>query len=275
MSGRHGRGYGTETISAWAEGILPAGGHPARVRGPRQMDPSPLASAATQAVEARPQGLWPSCVNSPQQRTPQRESPRTPAGGATTRPCSCSSVSILATTTAWGYPGLPANTSTFRTAGCGPACPVVWQGCSATSLPPMPVFRATKRVHLTGRSHSGHHGVRDPFAKAGSQVCCGSGGGQPDQALAHQPRLNCWVLAMHSDSHPWYEMAPGFAPDQSSVFARNEIAIAALPEHVWRWPIRAARWRTGTRTVRTSPSFPQILRTLPRVFGFHGRHSAR
>jgi hypothetical protein len=30
-------------------------------------------------------------------------------------------------------------TSTFRTAGCGPACPVVWQGCSGAPLPPMPM----------------------------------------------------------------------------------------------------------------------------------------
>ena len=35
---------------------------------------------------------------------------------------------------------------------------------------------------------------------------------------------------------------PGFAPDQSSVFAHNEIAIAAPPERVWRWLVRAARW---------------------------------
>jgi hypothetical protein len=30
-------------------------------------------------------------------------------------------------------------TSTFRTAGCGPACPVVWQGNSGAPLSPMPI----------------------------------------------------------------------------------------------------------------------------------------
>ncbi len=34
----------------------------------------------------------------------------------------------------------------------------------------------------------------------------------------------------------------GFEPENSSVYARNEIAIAAPPERVWRWLIRAARW---------------------------------
>ena len=34
----------------------------------------------------------------------------------------------------------------------------------------------------------------------------------------------------------------GFEPDNSSVYAHNEIAIAAPPERVWRWLIRAAKW---------------------------------
>ena len=34
----------------------------------------------------------------------------------------------------------------------------------------------------------------------------------------------------------------GFEPGQSSVFAHNQIAIAAPPDRVWRWLIRAARW---------------------------------
>jgi|SRR5581483_5512705 len=34
----------------------------------------------------------------------------------------------------------------------------------------------------------------------------------------------------------------GFEPDKARVFAHNEIAIAAPPERVWRWLIRAARW---------------------------------
>ena len=34
----------------------------------------------------------------------------------------------------------------------------------------------------------------------------------------------------------------GFEPNHSSVYARNEIAIAAPPDLVWRWLIRAAKW---------------------------------
>jgi uncharacterized protein YndB with AHSA1/START domain len=34
----------------------------------------------------------------------------------------------------------------------------------------------------------------------------------------------------------------GFEPENSSVYARNEIVIAAPAERVWRWLIRAARW---------------------------------
>lgn len=34
----------------------------------------------------------------------------------------------------------------------------------------------------------------------------------------------------------------GFEPDNSSVYARNEIVIAAPPERVWRWLARAAQW---------------------------------
>ncbi len=34
----------------------------------------------------------------------------------------------------------------------------------------------------------------------------------------------------------------GFEPENSRVYARNEIAIAAPADRVWRWLIRAARW---------------------------------
>ena len=34
----------------------------------------------------------------------------------------------------------------------------------------------------------------------------------------------------------------GFEPENSSVYARNEISISAAPERVWRWLIRAAKW---------------------------------
>ncbi len=34
----------------------------------------------------------------------------------------------------------------------------------------------------------------------------------------------------------------GFEPEKSKVYARNEMVIAAAPERVWRWLIRAERW---------------------------------
>jgi len=34
----------------------------------------------------------------------------------------------------------------------------------------------------------------------------------------------------------------GFEPETSSVYGRNEIIVAAPPERVWRWIIRAANW---------------------------------
>jgi hypothetical protein len=37
-------------------------------------------------------------------------------------------------------------TSTVRTAVCGPACPVVWQGSSGAPLPPMPISADGSRV---------------------------------------------------------------------------------------------------------------------------------
>ena len=50
-------GRGTEEVPAGVEAILPTGGHAERFRRTRQMAPPPAASAATQTVEARLQGL--------------------------------------------------------------------------------------------------------------------------------------------------------------------------------------------------------------------------
>src|SRR5690606_34179581 len=49
-----------------------------------------------------------------------------------------------------------ALTSTFRTAGCGPACPVVWEGSSGITAAPYPdrfVDGCTSRVARKGGSH--------------------------------------------------------------------------------------------------------------------------
>src|SRR5713101_8055421 len=103
------------------------------------MDPPPSARAATQAVEARPQGLR---GNAPTRtvtvggrsgrlpRTTLVASRRQASSGRPYHP-------LLRPT---GSAQTCRLTSTFRTAGCGPACPVVWQGSSGAPLPPMPII---------------------------------------------------------------------------------------------------------------------------------------
>ena len=55
----------------------------------------------------------------------------------------------------------------------------------------------------------------------------------------------------------------GFEPDNSSVYAHNEIAIAAPPERIWRWLIRAARLARMVQQQRQRRiSFAAILPTL-------------
>jgi Polyketide cyclase / dehydrase and lipid transport len=54
----------------------------------------------------------------------------------------------------------------------------------------------------------------------------------------------------------------GFAPADSPVYARNEIAIAAAPERVWRWLIRAAgwpSWYSNSRNVKFLSGAPPDL----------------
>jgi Polyketide cyclase / dehydrase and lipid transport len=54
----------------------------------------------------------------------------------------------------------------------------------------------------------------------------------------------------------------GFTPSESPVHARNEIAIAAAPERVWRWLIRAAAWPSwysNSRDVRFLSGTPPDL----------------
>src|SRR5713101_5821028 len=108
------------------------------------MDPPPSARAATQAVEARPQGLR---GNAPTRtvtvggrsgrlpRTTLVASRRQASSGRPYHP-------LLRPT---GSAQTCRLTSTFRTAGCGPACPVVWQGSSGAPLPPMPIVPSMTR----------------------------------------------------------------------------------------------------------------------------------
>src|SRR5216684_1175953 len=108
------------------------------------MDSPPPARAATQAVEARPQGLR---GNAPTRtvtvggrsgrlpRTTLVASRRQAGSGRPYHP-------LLRPT---GSAQTCRLTSTFRTAGGGPACPVVWQGSSGAPLPPMPIGNIHQR----------------------------------------------------------------------------------------------------------------------------------
>src|SRR5947209_7064541 len=104
------------------------------------MDPPSSARGATQTVEAwhhdlprtpntgclrdrSRQGFW---QRSPLVAQHEHADPRRPADTQTRRTGSAP---------AWRV------TSTDRTAGCGPACPVVWEGDSEQpSLPPIPIL---------------------------------------------------------------------------------------------------------------------------------------
>jgi hypothetical protein len=100
--------------------------------------PPPAAGSATQTVETRPQGL---CRVAQTRRSrgrcwaSRRKHPPVVAqlGSA---PAARSRYSLLRP---HGSAKTCPLTSTFRTAGCGPACPVVWQGSSGAPLPPMPI----------------------------------------------------------------------------------------------------------------------------------------
>ena len=70
---------------------------------------------------------------------------RRDAGGRT-RACCSTSPCPRATSTSWESRGLPRDLNS-RTAGCGPARPVVWEGSSRDlRLPPIPIVRAGPSV---------------------------------------------------------------------------------------------------------------------------------
>jgi len=133
---------------------------PKELRRIRQMAPPPSAGAATQAVEARLEDLY--------RDAPPRTAGRdcgTSRGGQPTLVASGRHVGPRRTHCPLLRPPWSTQTcrltSTFRTAGCGPACPVVWQGSSAAALPPMPI-RMDQHCGPAGR------GKRQPFRLAAS-----------------------------------------------------------------------------------------------------------
>src|SRR6266446_4399202 len=102
------------------------------------MDPPPSARAATQAVEARPQGLRGNAptrtvtVGGRSGRLPRTTLVASRRQGSSGRPYH----PLLRPT---GSAQTCRLTSTFRTAGCGPACPVMWQGSSGAPCGPISV----------------------------------------------------------------------------------------------------------------------------------------
>src|SRR5450759_3347216 len=110
------------------------------------MASSPTAVPPTEAVEARADGL------------PRAEGTRCAQGrGLRGRPLHAKVVAQLGLASELGHAetflrragGPPARpvTSTVRTAGCGPACPVVWEGSGGTfASAPYPDLRCQERT---------------------------------------------------------------------------------------------------------------------------------
>ena len=124
------------------EGLLPAGRDAGHLPRPRRVDPPPAARGAAQTVEARNDRL----PRAARPGRPRDASPRqaaanyADAGGATAAHERCNIALPTSYFDRLGVPRLAALTSTYRTAGCGPACPVVWEGSSGTNpLPPIPI----------------------------------------------------------------------------------------------------------------------------------------
>ena len=112
---------------------------PESICGSRQMGPSSPAGGAAQALEARPGRLSRAC-------RPRDVQPRRRAGGCQYPPLVAQLIHGTphrATEYALQPAGSPQTcqiTSTHRTARCGPACRVVWQGTRRYHLrAPMPI----------------------------------------------------------------------------------------------------------------------------------------
>jgi hypothetical protein len=58
----------------------------------------------------------------------------------------------------------------------------------------------------------------------------------------HAPNICSYEHNVDTEQLSKMKWMAGFEPENSSVYARNEIAIDAAPERVWRWLIRAAKW---------------------------------
>lgn len=140
---RRGRGE-TGEIPAGLEGVLPAGADATGLPRAGRVDSSPAASATAQAVEARDDGV-PGVAQDRRaggRRCPSRCEHQTMVAQLGHAPELRPQRGLL-------RPPRPASagvTSTDRTAGCGPACPVVWQGSGATRPRPLCRWSSSRRT---------------------------------------------------------------------------------------------------------------------------------
>jgi hypothetical protein len=135
-------------------GIFPPRRHTAHFRGRGQVAPPSIAHARAETVEARPNDLSRVAASRSERRGAlDRRSVRSKLVA-----CGCAQsasyraarhVLLLVRCTA----SCCALTSTLRTAGCGPACPVVWEGSRRVnlsySLSQSPAQRLPPRNHVT------------------------------------------------------------------------------------------------------------------------------
>jgi hypothetical protein len=131
------RSRGVAAVSAGLEAILPTGQHAQRLRRLRQWIRHRLRALQLKQWNRGPK-VYAELRNLGVTRTPRRKSRRTPACGGVTRPCSCMSVSIPATTTESEYPDWRVNLNLpkrrMRTRMSGGVA-----GECGAPLPPMPI----------------------------------------------------------------------------------------------------------------------------------------
>jgi hypothetical protein len=131
---------GATQLPRRVEGVLPPHRDAERLSRTRPMDPAAVADGPAQAMEARPADYSrPVCPGSAPKRSRVCRGPRPslvedlPSPRPRHRHAAKRVRSL-------GAPSACHVTSTVRTAGCGPACPVVWERRSGhIPLPPIPI----------------------------------------------------------------------------------------------------------------------------------------
>src|SRR2546422_2886326 len=140
-------------------GVLSAGRHAGRVRRPGQVGPPSPASGPPQAVETRTDRVSGTAGSRPlATRSRLRGPPHAPLVVERKQVSSRRAADTLLRRA--GSPAACDLTSTFRTAGCGPACPVVWEGSGGDyPPPPIPINQPPPALRIRrGRSARGPGG---------------------------------------------------------------------------------------------------------------------